>query len=129
MTGARLVWRQLAAACLLINGAMLLALSGLMASGPEGLLVFLTLPWNSFLTDLSGMATLQTIDAGSVWIAWFLWTCISSLLWWMATPLTHKSSPQELDGASLVKNRKIEIESAPALKERLNKLNQLLKNQ
>ena len=128
MTVARLVWKQLAAACLLINGAMLLALSGLMASGSEGLLVFLTLPWNSFLTDLSGMATLQTIDAGSVWIAWFLWTCISTLLWWMVTPLTHKSSPQELDGASLVKNRKIEIESAPALKERLNKLNQLLKN-
>ncbi|MFY8014098.1 MAG: hypothetical protein ACOVN3_01540 [Limnohabitans sp.] len=116
----------MAAACLLINGAMLLALSGLMASGSEGLLVFLTLPWNSFLTDLSGMATLQSIDAGSVWIAWFLWTCISTLFWWMATPLTHKSSPQELDGASLVKNRKIEIESAPALKERLNKLNQLL---
>jgi hypothetical protein len=126
MTVARLVWKQLVAACLLINGAMLLALSGLMASGPAGALVFLTLPWDSFLTDLSGMATLQTIDAGSVWIAWFLWTCISTLLWWALTPLSRKTEPQMLDGASLVKNRKIEIESAPALKERLNKLNHLL---
>jgi hypothetical protein len=41
----------------------------------------------------------------------------------------HKASSQtQMDVASLVKNKRREIESDPELQQSLNKLNQLLKN-
>ena len=100
-----------------------------MASGQEGLLVFSTLPWSSFLTELSTISPNGNVESGSVWIAWLILSLAYS--WSMfvrqnslrkAPTLTH------LDVASLVKNKKLEIESDPELKQSLNKLNQLLKN-
>jgi hypothetical protein len=42
--------------------------------------------------------------------------------------LSNATTQAQLDVASLVKNKKMEIESDPELKQSLNKLNQLLKN-
>jgi hypothetical protein len=46
--------------------------SFVMASGKDGLSVFLTLPWGSFLTELSTISPQGHVDSGSVWIAWLI---------------------------------------------------------
>ena len=104
-------------------------ISFVMASGQEGLLVFSTLPWGSFLTELSNLSPQGNIDSGSVWIAWLILSLAYSLAMLGRQHSLHKaSSHTHLDVASLVKNKKREIESDPELKQSLNKLNQLLKN-
>ena len=104
-------------------------ISFVMASGQEGLLVFSTLPWGSFLTELSNISPQGNIDSGSVWIAWLILSLAYSLAMLRRQHSLHKaSSHTHLDVASLVKNKKREIESDPELKQSLNKLNQLLKN-
>ena len=104
-------------------------ISFVMASGQEGLLVFSTLPWGSFLTELSNLSPQGNIDSGSVWIAWLILSLAYSLAMLRRQHSLHKaSSHTHLDVASLVKNKKREIESDPELKQSLNKLNQLLKN-
>ena len=104
-------------------------ISFVMASGQEGLLVFSTLPWGSFLTELSNISPQGNIDSGSVWIAWLILSLAYSLAMLGRQHSLHKaSSHTHLDVASLVKNKKREIESDPELRQSLNKLNQLLKN-
>ena len=104
-------------------------ISFVMASGQEGLLVFSTLPWGSFLTELSNLSPQGNIDSGSVWIAWLILSLAYSLAMLGRQHSLHKaSSHTHLDVASLVKNKKREIESDPELRQSLNKLNQLLKN-
>ena len=104
-------------------------ISFVMASGQEGLLVFSTLPWGSFLTELSNISPQGNIESGSVWIAWLILSLAYSLAMLRRQHSLHKaSSHTHLDVASLVKNKKREIESDPELKQSLNKLNQLLKN-
>jgi hypothetical protein len=103
--------------------------SFVMASGKDGLSVFLTLPWGSFLTELSNISTQGHVDSGSVWIAWLILSFGYSWAMLGRQRSLHKESTQtHLDVASLVKNKKREIESDPELKQSLNKLNQLLKN-
>ena len=104
-------------------------ISFVMASGQEGLLVFSTLPWSSFLTELSTISPQGNLDSGSVWIAWLILSLAYS--WAMLgrqNSLRKVPTNTHLDVASLVKNKKREIESDPELKQSLNKLNQLLKN-
>jgi hypothetical protein len=104
-------------------------ISFVMASGKDGLSVFLTLPWGSFLTELSNISTQGHVDSGSVWIAWLILSLASTLALLGRQRSLHKAPSQtHLDVASLVKNKKREIESDPELKQSLNKLNQLLKN-
>ena len=104
-------------------------ISFVMASGQEGLLVFSTLPWGLFLTELSNISPQGNIDSGSVWIAWLILSLAYSLAMLRRQHSLHKaSSHTHLDVASLVKNKKREIESDPELRQSLNKLNQLLKN-
>jgi hypothetical protein len=103
--------------------------SFVMASGKDGLSVFLTLPWGSFLTELSNISTEGHVDSGSVWIAWLILSFGYSWAMLGRQRSLHKESTHtHLDVASLVKNKKREIESDPELKQSLNKLNQLLKN-
>ena len=104
-------------------------ISFVMASGQEGLLVFSTLPWSSFLTELSTISPQGHVDFGSVWIAWLILSLAYS---WAMLGRQHSlqkaSSHTQMDVASLVKNKRREIESDPELQQSLNKLNQLLKN-
>ena len=112
-----------------LNWIGFLWVSSVMASGKEGLSVFLTLPWGSFLTELSNISTQGHVDSGSVWIAWLILSFGYSWAMLGRQRSLHKESTQtHLDVASLVKNKKREIESDPELKQSLNKLNQLLKN-
>jgi hypothetical protein len=103
--------------------------SFVMASGKDGLSVFLTLPWGSFLTELSTISPQGHVDSGSVWIAWLILSLAYS---WAVLGRQHSlhkaSSHTQMDVASLVKNKRREIESDPELQQSLNKLNQLLKN-
>ena len=104
-------------------------ISFVMASGQEGLLVFSTLPWSSFLTELSTIGPKGNLDSGSVWIAWLILSLAYS--WAMLgrqNSLGKAPKHTHLDVASLVKNKRLEIESDPELQQSLNKLNQLLKN-
>jgi hypothetical protein len=125
----RIIFSALSNSFFALNWISFAWISFVMASGQEGLLVFSTLPWSSFLTELSTISPNGNVESGSVWIAWLILSLAYS--WSMfvrqnslrkAPTLTH------LDVASLVKNKKLEIESDPELKQSLNKLNQLLKN-
>ena len=125
----RLFFKSLANSFFVLNWIGFLWISFVMASGKDGLLVFSTLPWGSFLTELSNMTQQGNVDSGSVWIAWL----ILSLAYTLSKLGRQDSLPSattttHLDVASLVKNKKREIESDPELKQSLNKLNQLLKN-
>jgi hypothetical protein len=103
--------------------------SFVMASGKDGLSVFLTLPWGSFLTELSTISPQGHVDSGSVWIAWLILSLAYSWAMLGRQHSLHKaSSHTQMDVASLVKNKRREIESDPELQQSLNKLNQLLKN-
>ena len=125
----RLFFSSLANSFFVLNWIGIVWISFVMASGKEGLLVFLTLPWGSFLTELSNMTPQGNVDSGSVWIAWLILSLAYSLAMLRRQHSLHKaSSHTHLDVASLVKNKKREIESDPELKQSLNKLNQLLKN-
>lgn len=127
MSVVRRFFKRVSTLCIVANWVLWLGISALMANGPEGFLVFVKLPWTSFLTDLGGMATLSAVDAGSIWIAWLVCSCATSFLWWASGPVEHAANTlHPVDGVTLVKFRKIEIESAPALKDRLSKLNHLL---
>ena len=104
-------------------------ISFVMASGQEGLLVFSTLPWSSFLTELSTISPQGHVDSGSVWIAWLVLSlAYSGAMLGRQHSLQKASSHTQMDVASLVKNKRREIESDPELQQSLNKLNQLLKN-
>ena len=127
------MWRMfsssLANSFFVLNWIGFVWVSFVMASGKEGLSVFLTLPWGSFLTELSNISTQGHVDSGSVWIAWLILSFGYSWAMLRRQRSLHKESTQtHLDVASLVKNKKREIESDPELKQSLNKLNQLLKN-
>jgi hypothetical protein len=103
--------------------------SFVMASGKDGLSVFLTLPWGSFLTELSTISPQGHVDSGSVWIAWLILSLAYSWAVLGRQHSLHKAgSHTQMDVASLVKNKRREIESDPELQQSLNKLNQLLKN-
>ena len=104
-------------------------ISFVMASGKHGLSVFLTLPWGSFLTELSSISPQGHVDSGSVWIAWLILNLAYSGAMLGRQHSPHKASNHtQMDVASLVKNKRREIESDPELQQSLNKLNQLLKN-
>ena len=127
------LWRMfsssLANSFFVLNWIGFVWVSFVMASGKEGLSVFLTQPWGSFLTELSNISTQGHVDSGSVWIAWLILSFGYSWAILGRQRSLHKESTQtHLDVASLVKNKKREIESDPELKQSLNKLNQLLKN-
>ena len=125
----RLFFSSLANSFFILNWIGFVWISLVMASGKEGLLVFLILPWGSFLTELSNMTPQGNVDSGSVWIAWLILSLAYS--WAMLgrqNSLRKVPTNTHLDVASLVKNKKLEIESDPELKQSLNKLNQLLKN-
>jgi hypothetical protein len=103
--------------------------SFVMASGKDGLSVFLNLPWGSFLTELSTISPQGHVDSGSVWIAWLILSLAYSWAVLGRQHSLHKAgSHTQMDVASLVKNKRREIESDPELQQSLNKLNQLLKN-
>jgi hypothetical protein len=103
--------------------------SFVMASGKDGLSVFLNLPWGSFLTELSTISPQGHVDSGSVWIAWLILSLAYSWAMLGRQHSLHKaSSHTQMDVASLVKNKRREIESDPELQQSLHKLNQLLKN-
>jgi len=127
------LWRKfssfLANSFFVLNWIGFVWVSFVMASGKDGLSVLLTLPWSSFLTELSNISPQGNVDSGSVWIAWLILSLAYS--WAMLArqrSLHTASNPTHLDVASLVKNKKREIESDPELRQSLNKLNQLLKN-
>ena len=127
------LWRMfssfLANSFFVLNWVGFVWVSFVMAFGKDGLSVFLTLPWGSFLTELSNISLQGNIDSGSVWIAWLILSLAYSLAMLRRQHSLHKASNHtHLDVASLVKNKKREIESDPELKQSLNKLNQLLKN-
>ena len=127
------LWRMfssfLANSFFVLNWVGFVWVSFVMAFGKDGLSVFLTLPWGSFLTELSNISLQGNIDSGSVWIAWLILSLAYSLAMLGRQHSLHKaSSHTHLDVASLVKNKKREIESDPELRQSLNKLNQLLKN-
>ena len=127
------LWRMfssfLANSFFVLNWVGFVWVSFVMAFGKDGLSVFLTLPWGSFLTELSNISLQGNIDSGSVWIAWLILSLAYSLAMLRRQHSLHKaSSHTHLDVAILVKNKKREIESDPELKQSLNKLNQLLKN-
>lgn len=125
----RMFFSSVANSFFVLNWIGFLWVSSVMASGKEGLSVFLTLPWGSFLTELSNISTQGHVDSGSVWIAWLILSFGYSWAMLGRQRSLHKESTQtHLDVASLVKNKKREIESDPELKQSLNKLNQLLKN-
>ena len=125
----RMFFSSVANSFFVLNWIGFVWVSSVMASGKEGLSVFLTLPWGSFLTELSNISTQGHVDSGSVWIAWLILSFGYSWAMLGRQRSLHKESTQtHLDVASLVKNKKREIESDPELKQSLNKLNQLLKN-
>ena len=125
----RMFFSSLANSFFVLNWAGFVWVSFVMASGKDGLSIFLTLPWDSFLTELSNISTQGHVDSGSVWIAWLILSFGYSWAMLGRQRSLHKESTQtHLDVASLVKNKKREIESDPELKQSLNKLNQLLKN-
>jgi hypothetical protein len=113
----------------ILNWVGFVWVSFVMASGKDGLSVFLILPWGSFLTELSTLSSQGNVDSGSVWIAWlFLSLAYSWAILGRQHSLHKASMHTHLDVASLVKNKRREIESDPELQQSLNKLNQLLKN-
>ena len=127
------VWRMffsfLANSFFALNWTGFVWVSFVMASGKDGLSVFLNLPWGSFLTELSNISSQGPVESGSVWIAWLILSLASTSALLGRQHSLHKAPSQtHLDVASLVKNKKREIESDPELKQSLNKLNQLLKN-
>jgi len=125
----RMFFSSLANSFFVLNWIGFVWVSFVMASGKDGLSVFLTLPWSSFLTELSNMNPQGHVDSGSVWIAWLILSISYSWAMLGRQHSLHKASTHtHLDVASLVKNKKREIESDPELKQSLNKLNQLLKN-
>ena len=125
----RMFFSSLANSFFVLNWVGFVWVSCVMASGKESLSAFLTLPWGSFLTELSNISTQGHVDSGSVWIAWLILSVGYSWAMLRRQRSLHKESTQtHLDVASLVKNKKREIESDPELKQSLNKLNQLLKN-
>ena len=125
----RLFLSSLANSFFVLNWLGIVWISFVMASGQEGLLVFSTLPWSSFLTELSTISPQGNLDSGSVWIAWLILSLAYSWAMLGRQHSLHKaSSYTQMDVASLVKNKRREIESDPELQQSLNKLNQLLKN-
>ena len=125
----RIFFSFLANSFFVLNWIGFVWVSFVMASGKDGLSIFLTLPWDSFLTELSNISTQGHVDSGSVWIAWLILSFGYSWAMLRRQRSLHKESTQtHLDVASLVKNKKREIESDPELRQSLNKLNQLLKN-
>ena len=127
------LWRMfssfLANSFFFLNWMGFVWVSFVMASGKDGLSVFLTLPWGSFLTELSTISPQGHVDSGSVWIAWLILSLAYSWAVLGRLHLLHKAgSHTQMDVASLVKNKRREIESDPELQQSLNKLNQLLKN-
>jgi hypothetical protein len=70
------LWRKfssfLANSFFVLNWMGFVWVSFVMASGKDGLSVFLTLPWGSFLTELSNISPQGNVDSGSVWIAWLI---------------------------------------------------------
>jgi hypothetical protein len=125
----RIFFSFLANSFFVLNWIGFVWVSFVMASGKDGLSIFFTLPWGSFLTELSNISQQAHVDSGSVWIAWLILSLAYSLAMLGRQHSLHKTPTQtHLDVASLVKNKKREIESDPELRQSLNKLNQLLKN-
>jgi hypothetical protein len=127
------LWRMfssfLANSFFVLNWTGFVWVSFVMASGKDGLSVFLNLPWGSFLTELSTISPQGHVDSGSVWIAWLVLSlAYSGAMLGRQHSLQKASSNTQMDVASLVKNKRREIESDPELQQSLNKLNQLLKN-
>ena len=113
---------------LALNWLLFFAVSLWISVAQGNLLWWLRLRWGSWLTELSAIAQLNALPAGSIWILWLIVSLILTAIYWLLPSERASKQIQENDtsqGKTIVPNADL-IDARPELKEKLLRLQQSL---
>ncbi len=90
---------------------------------------WLTLNWSGWLTDLSAIATLERLPAGSVWIAWLGINGLLTVMYLLQRPVvrtTETLAPAAAPRRPFTTSNAELIDARPELKEKILRLHESL---
>ena len=87
------------------------------------------LNWSSWVEDLSGVAQLTSVPAGTFWIIWLMSAIFFTVISWSRKPTTvaAQEANEPIGKRQLIGNAEM-METHPELKEKLLRLHQSLEN-
>lgn len=118
-----------AALLILINWAIFIVCFGWTSKLQGSVLWWQDLNWSSWLTDLSGVARLTPVPAGTYWIVWLGLSCFFTIISWPRKPISATPQAADDDNAKrqLIHNDGM-METHPELKDKILRLHQSLDN-